>query len=419
MIEVFWITLAVELGDKMRTSEQLLEALMADDAAKSLNSLVKSNKGKWKSKSQAKYLLKKIRDEYQTAEAVKWARQQGLYDKGTVAAEIVSSIKGYGYRDPSKVRYTAQVFVLDGRGVIARAKFKYKHYTKKTGTAGGVVWNTGQVTFQREDSDSEQYVDLEKEDAEARRKRNAEKKEAAKQAALIKNIPDWKQQDILVDFMDRLEGGWPLTPNQLAVVQNKLPMKEVFIGKKEDWTQSYNKFKKQVVRVAKIFKELDVYNIGLEAQKNDDPFSEFGMGESPPDAEKEAKRFDDFITSFQSGRSYQWPDSQIFDLVADIVYGSRRQDIRKDAFAFGDIDEYYKKAIKTKRPSKISMRVITYISRAAEKLKSVSDSKIQKMLAEKYQYELPVKSVQKPSEQLKKSIGFTIPSPSKFGFQKK
>jgi len=406
----------------MKLSNQLLEAVTGSDAAKSLNSLIKYSKGEWKSEKQAKYLLRDLKDNYQTKGAVLWAMHKGLYGKGVVAIQLVTRIRGYGQIDPSKVRYLAQVFILDGSGVIARAKFKYKHYKKATEKAGGIDWASGKITFQRKEKPSKAYVDLEKEEEEERKRIEADREKSKQQAALIKTIPDWEDKNILVDFMGQLVKGHPLSLNQMAVVQNMLPEKNILIGNKKEWIRAYSSLKKLVVeKLAKEWKDIDIYSTKRQAEEYEaaSEVERWSMSK-PMTPEESAKRFDNFISKLQSGTTDvgEWPDSWIFNLLSDVVYGvgSKRQTIYRDADGFGDIEKYYNKAIKAKRPSKVSLRVITYIIKAEEKLRSISVDRIRKLIAKTHGYPLP-KSSKKQSDELKKAIGgYSVPSPAKFGF---
>lgn len=411
----------------MRLSEKLFEAIISEalfdsgDALKSLNSLIKRNDGEWKSEAQAKFLLKQLKANYQTKEAVAWAQKQGLYHKGAIAIEVTKRIEGFGYKDPSKVRIMANVFVLDGSGVIARAKFKFKHFKKATQTAEGIDWGTGKITFQRKEEPSKKYVDIEKEEADELRKEKERKAEARKQMDLIKKIPGWEDKNIFLDFMDRLIGGWPLTPNQLAVVKENLP---VAIGDKDNWKKNFESFKKLIAeKLAVPLKEMEAYSLKKEIEKYQSVSPEIRKRDFH--SEPYVKGVDDikeFIKEMKSQgySSGGWVDSHIFDFLSDLVYGSGRQRIRSDAWTFEDIYDQYKKAIKAKKPTKKAIRVMTYIARAVDKLEKLNKQKVFMMFADRHKYEIPPEEPEEPKvvepQKPKKNIGFKIPSPKQFGF---
>jgi len=405
----------------MRLSEYLTEALASDDMSKSLNSLIKYNNGEWKSDRQAKYLLVQMRDRHQTPDALKWARRQKFFSKGMVVVPVVTTIQGYGRQDPTKIRYSAQVFVLDGSGVVARYKFKYKHYSAKNKASQGIDWSSGKTTYERKEAPGKQYVDLEQEDAKKARKEAADKKVADKQIALIRRIPDWTEKKILVDFMGRLEDGWPLTPNQLAVVQGMSP-DDIFVGDKKQWIKTYDEFKTLVTnKVLTPWRELENHRVQADREawaKATDDDKRYMQVTEPSSGGLDG--VDDLIAGMKSQGystgSNTWIDDWVLHILGELAEPRQPFKILNDAYNFQELRNQYDKAIKAKRPTKKAIRVITFIAKVVDKLKNKSADSMKRMIIKAHGYEEPTKQPSKPSQQLNKAIGYTVPSPSKFGF---
>lgn len=204
---------------------ELAEAIVsASDLSKSFNTIVKYNGGKWKSPNQAKYLMK-LAKTYQTDGAMKWAKKYDPQGSWT-AFPLITMLKGYGVKDPTKIRYAGALFLIDETGVKARAKIKVKHPKKADlGWQGDSslepIYSSAQETFVRKGDDKVIDVEAEKKQASALKARQIGKNAPIIQR--ITSVPGWEKKDILQSFKSQLEKGYKLSPKQMMVLDKMAP----------------------------------------------------------------------------------------------------------------------------------------------------------------------------------------------------
>jgi len=216
------------------------------DMMKSLNSLAKYNGGKFKSPAQAKFLYRKLQDRWFKPNSLvkQWARPY-LKGPNDMAVMVTDRIQGFGTRTASKVRYYGFAFVVDGGGVVARAKLKVRAGRGKEADShhGGEVIGVTQTTFER-DGDAPTLYD-------AHGERKAKEARAQKNAPLISKIQaisTYQDDDFLQSIVAQLQTGATLSPGQERVLAQKMPYQMSSRDKyKELWAES----EKILARIAK------------------------------------------------------------------------------------------------------------------------------------------------------------------------
>jgi len=216
--------------------------MMPSELIKSLHSLVKYNQGLWKSDRQAKYLMRELSTTRSILarpgdDAYGWAQRQSEFDSRTdYVVSSLSTIGGYGKKDPSKIRYTGVFFIVDGHGVKIRAKAKVHHPTRERPE----VFLTGQATvnFTRQDT-GEVFLDQREEERRIEEERQQTLRANQPFIDQIKTIPGWQSKDILQSFLDQLERGHPLSVRQKGVLQRMLPSGTAMdFGDPDEWLAS-------------------------------------------------------------------------------------------------------------------------------------------------------------------------------------
>lgn len=333
----------------------LVEAMDAADAMKSLEGLIKWNRGHWKSPAQARFLqgaLEQTRD----SEALAWARSRG---HGGVVVLLMSKLQGYGHRDPSKVRYVSRVYVLDDGGVVVSARVPVVH-PKGGGWDVAFDWRGVQVEFERSEEPAIR-VDVGAERAA---------KVVANQPAIqqIKVIPGWETQDILVSFIAQLEDGHALSPKQLAIVYKLLPSKEraAVVGDRDD-------VRKAAKRVwAWVADEwLPVYLEDMVRHIRENPVDPFGEAIDVEAAiKREAEQVEQFARQYrQHGYTGGWMDGFIYGRLMGLVKMNLRAGIGGDGA--GSIVRQLDKALAARVPSLTGQHVMQFFVSAAEKIKDL------------------------------------------------
>lgn len=348
----------------MLISEQLREAMGStdvprlDDTFRSLDGLVRSNDGLWKSDRQARFLLNRITGPaYRNRAAEDWARKQGY--RGHVIANIALDER-YGRRDLSKVRYYGNVYVIDDGGVVMRGKLKINHAKSERGQYEfDVDWGATKLEFERKKNPTI-VVDVEGE-------RKAAVKKNQPDIELIKTIPGWESRDILVDFIRQLENGHPLSLGQRGVVQRMIPEKAIFLGQKEEWKKTWDRYAKLIGDV--VVPALRDYHMEQE-REFEQKYQRFRKekGESAywpwrtPDVEGTEKKFKEYKLA-SSGAS--WIDRETVNVLEKgigvvnlaAVSGSPNYTMERNVLA----------AIKRNKPSKEALRQIDWLTRVVEK----------------------------------------------------
>lgn len=336
------------------------------DAAKSFNILAKNNQGLWKSEKQARFLLNLIRGPFfrdRAAEA--WAHRHRFDGKAFSHMQI---IKGYGTRSISKARFWAQVFVVDPYGLVARGKVKVDHPKGGQGSAT-LNWSQVDVTFKRTAKPTISVdVDRELATAVVRNQPTID---------LIKKIPGWEGKDILVDFIQQLEGGRPLTPGQLGVVQRMAPAADLLSGSKDKWKDVLRDLSKLLLKMLETMRDSHLPHERARVKEYEAVKAKDGYwGWTVPDPDDLEKTYNGAIRELKSkgylsySGDYGWLDSKLFGALVDLTHGGPG--------IMGGTEEIHSqvsKAIKSKKPSKKSLKIVSWVSRLASKLDSPGEIK--------------------------------------------
>lgn len=372
-------------------SEQLATALVEfqdrkptsfESVLRSLDTLAKRNQGHWKSAKQGLFLLRQIDSNvgghYQDRRADAWAHRRGFRGR---TFSVMKDL-GYGKRDPSKIRYSGVVYVVDGGGIVYRGKVKVVHPRGRVGQAELDFGNV-QDTFVRR-RPPEIIVDPDAEQR-ARMERNRPDIE------LIKSIPGWETKDILVDFVRQLERGYGLSLKQRAVVQKMLPDQELFLGSKFLWAVRRAKFKEIIIPkvIAAMREDFDSRYGQYKGSKEQrsDSFSAFRKegekgetwGEWYAD---QVKPYDKAVKVAKGGKfpeDLRWLATRASWNLFHLYSGGHTPEMGVETFQ--DIDEQMAKAIKAKKPTKKSLGVVAYVTKVVENVLDMSVSQLARRIA--------------------------------------
>lgn len=201
------------------TVNLLTESVPADEIVKTLNGLIKSNNGLWKSEKQAQFILRHV-DSSQSDLAKRWARTVREYKPKEHLVYHAATSLGFARMRRDKVRYVSWFFLIDDQGVVLRARGEVNHAKGDRETEFSA---SAETNWKRPRNVSGLSFDLsgDKKRKEAERQRQIEKNKDV--IDLIKKIPNWNKQDIFVDFIDKLKAGFTLTPRQMTTITNNLP----------------------------------------------------------------------------------------------------------------------------------------------------------------------------------------------------
>lgn len=219
-----------------------------EDWAKSLNSLVRSNQGLWKSERQAKYLVKRLKSHHKKlvrgrSPAIKWAKRYKWFDiDSMIVFAHVSHLSQFGHKERSKIRYAAWFYVIDEYGVKAKARAEYAH-AKGGGDFKGLT-GKAKLEFKRRarvtgdvrvpisgvESAEEAWDRMHEE-----RQKNIAKNK--KMIDALKSHPEYDDKYILQSFVEQLEEGRTLSPKQMYIVNKMLDTDmDLGVGMKNDWS---------------------------------------------------------------------------------------------------------------------------------------------------------------------------------------
>lgn len=266
------------------------------DIARSLHSLVKNNKGLFKSEAQGKFMHGKIRttpllkDSMAASQAKRFVP---TFDPKThTAVEITQRLGQFGRTNQSKIRYSAFAFILDGFGVVARIKLKVKVKPDQP-KFGQVDYSSADVNFKRSETPPENspFFDITGDATKKKKEKDAKVKKNQPKIDQIKKVKSWEQNSFLRDMVKKLEDGQTLTPNMTGAV-DRILMKAGIAGMGHDWElwQSALDAIEKWMRGECKKKAEDLYirgiNADIDALKPDkNPLGNFGM-----DAEARAER---------------------------------------------------------------------------------------------------------------------------------
>jgi hypothetical protein len=345
---------------------QVYKEVDDNDFAKSLRTLAKRNKGLWKSESQGKFLLRQAERRVGTRKAItqqvrKWARSKGHTKFKGYPVGLLIRLLGYGHKDPSKIRYTGLMALLDEQGVFLLAQTKVKH--AKGGVSSEEDWTllpaTAKVVFERkEEGQSIPYFSSRKAEI---KKTKEERGKAKALAQKIKALPDFGSTPILQSFADQLDVGHSLSPRQLAVVNKFLDKPEdLGIGDRKTWQTSLDNVgnlvrEKLLPVVVAVFEELEKEDITAEVE--------------------------DYWTNWTSGGSQNMARSWIDQVVKDVLNTLTRNALKGrfvQDYLFSLRDSVARAAKSKRKPSKKSVLAITTLRRIESSLKKATSAAIRK-----------------------------------------
>lgn len=188
------------------------------DLVRSLNALIKTNQGKFKSPKQAEFLYKKLVKHRNKNLEKSWGKKWIKNDPSAFALGYTEQLRQFGRRDISKIRYAGRVYVIDGGGVIAAAKADVRHPKKGSGDTFQLVGGKD-IVFERRGKAPILY-DAEK----AFQEKMAKAKENEPLIKKIEAVPGYNDNDFLQDMVWNLSLGRKLTPGQLRVVNKFIPV---------------------------------------------------------------------------------------------------------------------------------------------------------------------------------------------------
>ena len=214
-----------------------------DDLTRSLNALIKTNQGKFKSPKQAEFLYKKLkglRDAHlEQGWAKKWIKNDSVFAFG-----YVKKLKQFGRTDLSKIRYAGRVYVIDGGGVIVAAKAHVEH--PKGGQQGFFKIIGGKdIVFERKG-----HVPMLYDAIQAGRDKLARAKQNEPLIKKIEAVPGYEDNDFLQDMVFNLLAGRKLTPGQMRVVDKFVPVE---MEEQDEFKQLYAEGVKRLDDIFRIY----------------------------------------------------------------------------------------------------------------------------------------------------------------------
>jgi len=340
--------------------ESICEAVDKAELVRTAYSLVKRNKGNWKSDKQALFLLdtatqlSKMVLAHDSGPAKDWLRKKGYKTDTLVALAWSQRLKGYGTRDPSKVRYSGTVVAFDEVGVVLIGTVKVVHQKKYVKQQKGSSLDFGRVTVKYERPKSHKPTVV---------VNYYNRPVDSKTIEVIKGIPGYQYPVILVSFLNQLNDHKKLSPKQMVTLNTFLPApRDTGVGTKEDLQKELEMFF-QVIRT----KCLPVV---VEASK------EFGWRHTLSDIQK------DWV-GFEKGSKYDFSSSirEVQSLIVRLFENAsgRPKKLYGQTFLH-DIRDKVKRAIKVKVPGKSHVEAISDMKWLNKALESASVSKMRTAL---------------------------------------
>lgn len=202
-----------------------------EDIARSLTGLIRYNGGLFKSERQAAFLMTRLL--FDSSKARKWAKKYEKKAKTSVTKAVATQIflEGFGYKDPSKRRYSVRYYLVDGAGVVAAAKVRpsydssNQHWELLTDDTEELFVRKGRAPV---------LFDPEAAQKAREKERRKNLRENAPLIEKIKSSPEYEYQDILQSFVDQLESGRTLSPKQMRIVR-KYVKDTVDVGDVAEW----------------------------------------------------------------------------------------------------------------------------------------------------------------------------------------
>lgn len=311
-----------------RMAQIVKEAALPEDAdlAKSMYGLVKANKGFFKSEKQGMFLLKEFdrrhkffKDAANTKLAWQWAK--GLKDpdpQTTIAGVLEYNMAGFGIKDPTKIRRAVVFYLVDSSGVVALAKAKVGHPRKDDPRQNyPILPGSIQEIFVRPaDAVAPLVVPYFAKIREQEQKLNKQIQDNQELINRIRAIPNYMDQEILLSFIDQLNGGRTLSPKQMQIVNRYLEPQEqqdLGMGTPAEWKQLIVDFMEETEKqIIPAFKE---------------KYLAIGMDDTPPRLDKE---WADFKANPTVNAGFVWTLHLIGNLLYKLVPGREMVELSQD-----------------------------------------------------------------------------------------
>jgi len=334
----------------------ICEVAHQDEFSKIAFRLVKSNKGNWKSEKQALFLLDSATGfskrllAHESGLAKDWLKKKGYKTDNLVALAWAKQLKGYGTRDPSKVRYSGTIVAFDEVGVVLIGTVKVIHQKQGVKQQKGSSLDFSRVTVKYERPKSHKPTVV---------INYYNRPVDSKTIEVIKGIPGYQNHRILVSFLDQLNDHKKLSPKQMVVLNKFLPEpKDTGIGTKQDLQKELETFF-QLIRTKCV-------PVVVEGAK------EFGWKITEADISKD-------WTSFEKGAKYDFSSSvkHVQTLIVRLFENAsgRPKKLYSQTFLH-DTRDRVKRAIKMKTPGKSHVEAIADMRWLNKALERVSVSKI-------------------------------------------
>jgi len=354
-------------------SNHLFETSMKtlEDFLKAVNTLIKFNKGKWKSDKQGYFLLK--RGKLLSAEhrkeseffrnAVTIAKNMGYeHEKDSIVVLEMLQLKDFGKRAKEKIRYQAFLTILDSGGVVYHGKVKVDH--PKAGVRETARLNLSQIEtkFTRDKSIVPEIV------VDFFAKKKVDKELLSKVQKAIDKVnqsKDFSDRDIeiLKSFKQQVMDGNKLSVKQLAILNKFLEERvDIGLGNKSEWNENFDSIIKFVEK------------LGTMMYKNFDALKEVGINDT-----SFKNQLATIITSYKSGNI---PQEGMIAVVMNIILDRLFHSYFKQSKYIGvnelisEIPGQIKKAAKAKKLTKKSIKILTDMRNLGELMKRVNDDKI-------------------------------------------
>lgn len=355
-----------------RVATRWLQGGGLEELPRSLHGLVRSNGGRWKSEAQARFLLRLVAQvgRNPSPEMLRWAHAQPEYDADQFVVGFTQFIEGFGHQDPTKVRYSGSLFLVDGQGVVVRAKAKVQHQRPSEGEyVVQLLPETAEVDFRRAEGSGHSFDirdELRREEAETRTRIETNRPTVEK----IKAVRDWESNSFLVSIVSQLERGGTLSEKQKVMLDRIVPVDVAFDP--EPWAEIVRENDRILGEM--VIPALVEGERALAVRLNSEDYSD------------EVSRW--WAGYAHSGRAgMDWGDGQgPRDLIAFLDLVDPRPLIRFHWQYTDEVAAQMAKAVaamrKGKAPTKKATDYYTYHVRLNRRLKTLTSSTVEKIIAQ-------------------------------------
>jgi hypothetical protein len=367
--------------------EQLDEAIV--DFYKSVNTLIKNNKGEWKSDRQGKFLLnagKNIsRHSFRSTDFKKAsdiAKKMGHdHGKNSIVVAEKIQLKEFGRKTKSKIRYHAFMTILDSGGVVYHGKVKVDH-PKSEGGDFKMNFSKVEQKFKRDPNIlPEIVVDFFNVKVDEKMLKKVNEIRDKIEDVIFGNVPDddykgdpHSDHDMIDSFRSQIKRGKTLSPKQM-IIFNKIASKfgekeaDIGLGDKSEWKSDFNK-------ILNFMKKLG--DVLLDIRKDDDSY----------DNDEIRKGITDFINDYKKGNYPDWHNNRAYRILKfpfDELFRTRF--VSKGKYSYANLEDLILevpkqiiKASKTKKPTKKAIKTLTDMRRLADMIDKTSDGEIRKVM---------------------------------------